>query len=138
MPEAEHFFFRREMEFAGQADKFWEGLPYRVFGILSDYGYSIARPATWLIWCWFLPCLIFAATLVQGNIQQDIGHLAYAAALSFANLFPLFGFQKLWFDTDALTRLPPLVKAIGGLQTVVSLPLLFFLALGLRTRFRMR
>lgn len=138
LPEAEHFFFRREMGFAGQIGGWWQRLPYRAFGAVSDYGYSIARPAAWLFWVWFLPIFAFAASRVTGTPWADIFEALWAAALSFANLFPVFGFHRVWFDAGKLAALSPWLKALAGAQTVVSLPLLFFLGLGLRTRFRMR
>lgn len=58
--------------------------------------------------------------------------------LSFANLFTLFGLHKLWFSAVWLEHLWWPLKVLGGAQTVASLPLLFFLGLGLRTRFRLR
>lgn len=48
LPEDEHFFFRREMFFAGRIGSLWQRLPYLLFGLFSDYGHSIARPALWL------------------------------------------------------------------------------------------
>lgn len=65
-------------------------------------------------------------------------HPLQAFALSFANQFPLFGLHGRWFSLAYLQDLNPWLKALGGLQTVASLPLLFFFGLGLRTRFRMR
>jgi hypothetical protein len=138
LPEAEHFFFRREMGFAGQIGGWWQRLPYRAFGVVSDYGYSIARPALWLFWVWFLPVFAFAAARVTGTGWSDIFEVLWAGALSFANLFPIFGFHRVWFDPEKLADLSPWLKALAGAQTVVSLPLLFFVGLGLRTRFRMR
>jgi hypothetical protein len=46
---------------------------------------------------------------------------------------PRFG----WQDSGPLA-LPPVLKLLAGFQTVASLPLLFFLGLGLRQRFRLR
>jgi hypothetical protein len=138
LPEAEHFFFRREMGFAGQIGGWWQRLPYRAFGAVSDYGYAIDRPALWLFWVWFLPVFAFAAARVTGTVWTDIFEVLWAGALSFANLFPVFGFHRVWFDPEKLANLSPWLKALAGAQTVVSLPLLFFLGLGLRTRFRMR
>ena len=138
LPEAEHFFFRREMAFARKIGGSWERLPYRLFGAVSDYGYSIARPARCLFWVWFLSALTFVAFRVTGVLISDISELLWSGALSFANLFPVLGFHRVWFDADKLEMLSPWLKALSGAQTVVSLPLLFFLGLGLRTRFRMR
>ena len=52
LPEDEHFFFRREMQFARQIGSFWQRLPYHLFGIFSEYGYSIKRPLWWLFGLW--------------------------------------------------------------------------------------
>ena len=38
LSEEEHFFFRKEMGFAAQIGGFWERLPYRAFGWVSDFG----------------------------------------------------------------------------------------------------
>ncbi len=138
--EEEHFFFRREMGFAGQIGGWWWRLPYRAFGAFSDYGYSIAKPAFCLIG------LLIAAAMVNHVVLQwgaSMGndadyHPAQAFGLSFANLFPVFGLHKLWFTAEFLTGLNGWLKFLGGVETVFSLPLLFFLGLGLRTRFRLR
>ncbi len=58
-------------------------------------------------------------------------------ALSFSNLFPLFGFGRT-FLLEELKALPAVLQFFSGFQTVASLPLLFFLGLGLRQRFRLR
>ncbi len=138
LPEEEHFFFRREMGFTLEIERGWRRVPYWFFKVLSDFGESIERPVTALCWLWFVPTLIYAAFSLTGQICDDLEVLLRSAALSVANLFPLFGFQRIWFDPTGFAALSPWLKVLGGLQTVVSLPLLFFFALGLRTRFRMR
>lgn len=138
LPEAEHFFYRREMGFAGQIGGWWQRLPYRVFGWLSDYGYSIERPVWALFWVWLVPSVLFAACWIVGQIGPDLKELGRGMAFSFANLFTVFGLHKLWFSAIWLEHLWWPLKVLGGAQTVVSLPLLFFLGLGLRTRFRLR
>ena len=64
--------------------------------------------------------------------------LGTAAAFSFSNLFQIFGFGRLHFDTLVMKDLPTVLKVYAGVQTVAALPLLFFLGLGLRQRFRLR
>ncbi|NRB19549.1 MAG: pentapeptide repeat-containing protein [Rhodobacteraceae bacterium] len=141
LPEEEHFFFRREMQFAGQIDFGWQRLPYKIFGWFSDYGHSIARPAFWLpvIWAFGFACFwgYFASCCVpHPNLVMD-HPMGTAMALSFSNLFPLFGFGRT-IPTEVLDGLPTSLAVLSGLQTVISLPLLFFLGLGLRQRFRLR
>ncbi|EBA15875.1 hypothetical protein RSK20926_14629 [Roseobacter sp. SK209-2-6] len=141
LPEDEHFFFRREMYFAGKIGSIWQRLPYLLFGLFSEYGYSILRPVLWLLAFWALGfaafCGYFYSCCVltpDSGMDNPVGS---AMALSFSNLFPLFGFRST-FLFDLLTKLPTVLKVLSGFQTVASLPLLFFLGLGLRQRFRLR
>ncbi|WP_420003472.1 pentapeptide repeat-containing protein [Arenibacterium sp. LLYu02] len=142
LPEEAHFFFRREMHFAGlpsEGRSFAERLPYILFGWFSDYGYSIQRPLWWLAGVWLAGLLTFAYLFA---LPQDYPKLAKyddwtAMGLSFSNLFPLFGFGRV-FLSDVLMDLPRWAQFLSGTQTVLSLPLLFFLGLGLRQRFRLR
>ncbi|NVK16033.1 MAG: pentapeptide repeat-containing protein [Rhodobacteraceae bacterium] len=141
LPEDEHFFFRREMHFAGKIGSIWQRLPYLLFGLFSEYGYSILRPTLWLLgvwafgfaafWGYFSGCCVPAPHEV---IERPMGS---AIALSFSNLFPLFGFGRT-FLLEELKALPAVLQFFSGFQTVASLPLLFFLGLGLRQRFRLR
>ncbi len=142
LAEEEHFFFRREMQFASKIGSFGQKLPYLIFGWLSDYGHSIARPLVglaivWAVgfacfWGFFAGCCVPKPSIV---IDRPFGS---AIGLSFSNLFPLFGFNRLYFGAEFMKFLPASLKAISSIQTVVSLPLLFFLGLGLRQRFRLR
>jgi len=139
LPEEAHLFFRREMRFASRIGSCWQRLPYLLFGGLSDFGYSIQRPFCLLVAFWFVG-LIVLATLFASPVEYP-GLAQYddwtAAALSFSNLFPLFGFGRVYLG-DVLAALPRGAQVLCGLQTVFSLPLLFFLGLGLRQRFRLR
>ncbi|WP_254604189.1 hypothetical protein [Leisingera sp. ANG59] len=142
LPEDEHFYFRREMHFAGKIGSIWQRLPYLLFGLFSEYGHSILRPTLWLLgvwalgfaafWGYFSGCCVPAPHEV---IERPMGS---AMALSFSNLFPLFGFGRVYFGAEFMMKLPAVLKTLSGFQTVASLPLLFFLGLGLRQRFRLR
>ncbi|MCB4455344.1 pentapeptide repeat-containing protein [Leisingera sp. McT4-56] len=139
LPEDEHFFFRREMHFAGKIGSLWQRLPYLLFGWFSEYGYSIARPFWWLFAIWLLGTFVIAEHFVNETAKPLLGSDDWTAmALSFSNLFPLFGFGRAYFGAEFLQALPPHLKVLSGVQTVASLPLLFFLGLGLRQRFRLR
>ena len=61
-----------------------------------------------------------------------------AIGLSFSNLFPVFGFGRSFGLNDVLAAMPPALQAYAGFQTVMALPLIFFLGLALRQRFRLR
>jgi hypothetical protein len=155
LAEDQHFFFRREMMFTSHHETFIRRIPYQVYRCLSDYGDSIARPLygitfVWIVgfvslWAYFAGCQYFC-------LEGISAHLPYcmlpptlkpewdgwtAAGLSFSNLFPLFGFGRVFFN-EVLEALPPALKFVSGFQTVISLPLFFLLGLGLRQRFRLR
>lgn len=136
LPEDEHFFFRREMGFAGQVGSWWARVPYRLFGVLSDYGISIARPVTFLATTFVLP--LGAYTAIFENRGGTLLESALSAlGLSLASTLKFFGFQRLYFgglfkDADFWIAL------LTGTQTVLGYVFLFFLGLGLRQRFRLR
>ncbi|WP_237754579.1 MULTISPECIES: pentapeptide repeat-containing protein [unclassified Leisingera] len=141
LSEDEHFFFRREMHFAGKIGSIWQRLPYLLFGLFSEYGYSILRPTLWLLGVWALGFAAFwgyfsgcCVPAPHDVIERPMGS---AMALSFSNLFPLFGFGRT-FLLEELKALPAVLQFFSGVQSVASLPLLFFLGLGLRQRFRLR
>jgi uncharacterized protein YjbI with pentapeptide repeats len=147
LPEEAHFFFRREMYFAeavtkSQSGSFWQRLPYLLYRGLSDYGHSIARPALWLAGLWAFGFVafwgFFAGCCVPAPLAEVTRPMGAAMGLSFSNLFPVFGFGRVFFGAEFMASLPPVLKLLAGFQTVASLPLLFFLGLGLRQRFRLR
>ena len=141
-PEDEHFFFRKEMGFAARIGGFWQRLPYRIFGIVSDFGYSVARPVAGLGVVWFLSAffglIVFIAVEGRFAVGENLAAASEAAALSLANMLPFLGFRGLNFETGYFADLPVVLKVLGGAQTIASFVLLFFLGLGLRTRFRLR
>ncbi|MCJ8332951.1 MAG: hypothetical protein MJH10_01695 [Epibacterium sp.] len=61
-----------------------------------------------------------------------------AFGLSLSNLFPVFGFGRRFDLNGILEAMPPALQAYAGFQTVAALPLIFFLGLALRQRFRLR
>ncbi|WP_375697897.1 hypothetical protein [Pseudophaeobacter sp. TrK17] len=130
------------MYFAGQIGSIWQRLPYLLFGLFSDYGYSMARPALWLAGLWAFGFVAFWGYLmgccVPAPLEEVSAPMGSAMGLSFSNLFPLFGFGRVFFGAEFMASLPPVLKLLAGFQTVASLPLLFFLGLGLRQRFRLR
>lgn len=137
--DEEHTFFRREMGFAGQIGKWWERLPFRAFGWVSDYGHSIWRPVIALVALWTLGILIYLIAFAARDIEAGLLRVDLnAAALSFANMFKFLGFQRTYFDVEELRGLSAGLQVWGGLQTILGFVLLFFLGLGLRTRFRLR
>ncbi|WP_421701833.1 pentapeptide repeat-containing protein [Aliiroseovarius sp.] len=135
LPEEEHFFFRREMGFAGQIGPWWQRLPYRLFGAVSGYGHSIELPLRWLMLTFGLPFGIYLAALQEGPLGADDAFRALG--LCFSNTFRFFGFQRLYFG-EFLQSADQLIAGLASAQTVFGYTFLFFLGLGLRTRFRLR
>lgn len=133
-PEEEHFFFRREMYHTARIGSWYQRLPYRVFGLVSDFGHAIDRPA----WC--LVSLILAPLGVYLSAFGPFGWAAIgnAFALSFSSVFKIFGLQSLYFAQTLSTWDGWFVPTLSALQTILGFILLFFLGLGLRTRFRLR
>ena len=140
--EQAHFFFRREMQFASKIGSSIQRLPYKLFGLFSDYGHSIARPLSALAGLWALPMLIFWVNICTGKCANTIGaelwvSLIKMAGLSIANIFQITGLQRVYWS-DFIECLPWGLKFLGGLQTLLAIPLLFLLLLGLRNRFRLK
>ncbi|WP_368411226.1 pentapeptide repeat-containing protein [Cognatishimia sp. 1_MG-2023] len=149
--EDQHFFFRKEMQFAKASVNKREAFTYWAYGALSDFGDSIQRPVVCLCVVWILGLLIFGGFFLQTPLfieacfegqnrwpNEALRPYGTGAALSLSNLFPPFGFNRTFFGNKFMGCLPIPLKFFSGLQTIVSLPFLFFLGLGLRQRFRLR
>jgi len=139
LPEEEHFFYRREMYHAARIGPWLPRLPILIFEGLSNFGYSIARPLLLLVFLW----VIFGLGYLQSGAFADPTHVAgeemvRALGFSFGTAFGFFGFQRAYFGFEFLRALPDWMQAMAATQTVLSFILLFFLGLGLRTRFRLR
>ncbi|MCK0104041.1 pentapeptide repeat-containing protein [Pseudohalocynthiibacter sp. F2068] len=135
--EQAHFFYRREMEFAGRIGNFWQKLPYKIFRILSDYGYSIALPLKFLAIVLIAPLGAYTAILEGPDEGFSFINFFKAIGFSFSNTFKFFGLQKVYFS-ELLDQLDMVLSFVTGAQTVSGFVLVFFLGLGLRTRFRLR
>ena len=144
--EQAHFFFRREMQFASKLGSIWQRFPYLLFGWFSYYGHSLKRPTWALAMLWFFPAMVYWPYLCSG-VYTDIFSLEFwnsvvrTSALSFGlslgNLFQFTGLQRVYL-IDIIGGLPWGLKFLGGVQTLLAIPLLFLLLLGLRNRFRLK
>ena len=129
LPEEEHFFFRYEMLAASREESFFRALPIRLYGFLSEYGYSIGRPVILLTALWVVGWYFYAQNTAMG--------LGKSAAYSFSAMFKFFGLQGTYLETET-ENLSEAMQVAAGTQTVLAFIPLFFLGLGLRTRFRLR
>lgn len=139
-PEEEHFFFRREMECRSLSGSIFHRLPYRLFGTLSEFGYSIKRPLVGLLGLW----LVFGVAygfLVYGAFDSwsisALSKIASGLGLSVANILIFLGFHGR-FEVSVFEGASAWLIFFSGIQTVIGFIYLFFLGLGLRTRFRIR
>ena len=127
--EQAHFFFRREMHFARKTGSFWQAIPNWLFYVVSDYGYSILLPFVWLYNFWMGGALIYLQ-FTELTKFKSLG-------LSISNLLQISGLQRVYWP-DVIECLPWGLKFLGGAQTLLAIPLLFLLLLGLRNRFRLK
>lgn len=127
--EQAHFFFRREMHFARKTGSFWQAIPNWFFYVVSDYGYSILLPFVWLYNFWMGGALIYLQ-FTELTKFKSLG-------LSISNLLQITGLQRVYWP-DVIECLPWGLKFLGGAQTLLAIPLLFLLLLGLRNRFRLK
>jgi hypothetical protein len=124
---------------AARIGSWWGRFLYQLFGLLSEFGYSIARPSWALGAAWLVGFLPYHRWLMRTpEAAAETSPIFTAAGFSFSNLFGFLGFSRLYFSTEFLNALPTLLKVIAARQTVAGVILLFFLGLGLRNRFRLK
>lgn len=139
--EDEHLFFRREMDLTGRLSPWYTRVTYWLYGLTSDYGHSYWRPMVGLAGVWALWSGLYAPyfmSLDKLHLCMDRMDLALSiAGLSFANIFAVFGFHRR-FPSDLLADPGTDAILLTASETLLGLVFLFFLGLGLRTRFRLR
>ena len=137
-PDAEHFFGRQEM----RCDAYLNGPLFKAlskgYGAVSDYGYSIVRPAAWLVGLIAVFCGIFGSYLKHGKGVEGVAAIWQGLGLSIANTFPYLGFHGRYLSDPQFQEMNGWIEVLGGVQTVLGGVLLFFLLLGLRNRFRLK
>jgi len=139
--EDEHMFFRREMELTGRLSPWHTRATYWLYHLVSDYGYSYWRPIAGMVGVWYFWSLFYALNFMardQLHLCMDrLELLRSAMGLSFANIFAVFGFYRR-FPSDLLIDPTVVTVLLTVSETLLGFVFLFFLGLGLRTRFRLR
>ena len=139
--EDEHLFFRREMDLTGRLSPWFTRIPYWLYHLVSDYGHSYWRPIVGLAGVWALWRGLYALyfmSLDKLHLCMDRMDLALSiTGLSFANIFAVFGFHRR-FPSDLLADPGTGAILLTASETLLGFVFLFFLGLGLRTRFRLR
>jgi hypothetical protein len=108
--------------------------PIALYGLLSDYGRSYARP----LYAHFAVAAIGALVLLLSDALSSTLAPWQSLGLSFANTFNVFGFRKDFFDSHCIENLPAALKILAALQTILGVILLFLFGLGVRNKFRMK
>jgi len=138
--DEEQFFHRQEMQCKEKLEDGFNSALTRLYGALSDYGHSVRKPAEILFGIWFVPVIIYSGTFAAMRyLQLPPYHSWYEAfTFSFASEFQFFGFQRIFFGTEYLNKLPKLLQFLSGMQMILGIFFFFLLGLGVRTRFRLR
>jgi uncharacterized protein YjbI with pentapeptide repeats len=126
--EDELEFIAREMQSRRVYLGPWRGLPFALYGLLSNYGRSYVRPLVAL----FIVAAIGAAALWYFDARTSWE----ALGLSAANTLNVFSFRRdfnLAMDTPLAW-----LKVFAALQTILGAILLFLVGLGIRNKFRMK
>ncbi|MDB0044433.1 pentapeptide repeat-containing protein [Planktomarina temperata] len=139
--EDEHMFFRKEMELTGRLSPWYTRATYWLYHLVSDYGYSYWRPIAGMVGVWYFWSLFYALHFMardQLHLCMDrLELLRSTMGLSFANIFAVFGFYRR-FPSDLLADPTVVTVLLTVSETLLGFVFLFFLGLGLRTRFRLR
>ncbi|WP_341365469.1 pentapeptide repeat-containing protein [Yoonia sp. BS5-3] len=128
-PDAEHFFFRKEMYHAARAMPWYQAWHILAYQFFSNFGYSVARPASLITLLWAAGTWFYVQSVSFG--------IGQAMAYSFAAIFKFFGFQRTYLEEE-VAQLTGWMEVFAAGQTALAFILLFFLGLGLRTRFRLK
>ena len=134
----EQMFHRMELRCREIEDGYPRNLPSRLYGWISDYGWSLARPSLALLF------VVLAGWVLLGPIlcwsDGEIGACTFKALFtSTSNTFSFLGLWRLVPDAfNAAIMESPLALTIRFLQAVLGPVFLFFLLLALRNKYRMR
>lgn len=141
-PDDEHFFFRQEMRCKAVLEGFPDNVVIKLYGLLSDYGYSVLRPAAWLAGIVAVGWGLIGSWLRHGTPPADQAILspspiAEGLGISIGNTLPFLGFVRK-MHPDFYKEAPAWLDAFSGFQSLMGIVLLFFMGLGLRNRFRLK
>src|SRR3954466_11887032 len=100
----------------------WKGLPFAIYGFMSDYSRSYARPLLLLATTVLVGSFLFAAYLIGfwTPLLSDGGR--QAIGISFTN--PLGFLGKPLMKPEVLLGLPDWLKAVAIVQSILGIALL--------------
>ncbi len=139
----EYFFFRHELSCQQKlAESPTSGFAFRIYGLLSGYGYNIGRA----VWCWLghiaLGVLVIAFIAMCGGMQfHESLPCAISVSVANANPYVFLGFESSSL-TGCYTKLDELApisfSVVKAIQAVLGIVLLSLLVTTLRVRFRLK
>ena len=137
----EQMFHRMELRCREVEEGFPRNVPSRVYGLVSEYGWSFVRPGIALALVVMLGWFVLGPLLCWGG-----GTAAEVSACSFRGLYVsvsnTFGFLGLWRlipdGVEAVLQQSVLAMVVKVVQAVLGPVFLFFVLLALRNRYRMR
>jgi hypothetical protein len=132
--EDELDFFALELQSRRVEQGPWRGWPIALYGLVSDYGRSYARPLYALFAVTAIGTLVLLLSCALSRTLAPWQSLG----LSVANTLNVFGFRKDFFDPATIERLPAALKILAAVQTIFGTILLFLFGLGIRNKFRMK
>jgi hypothetical protein len=136
-PDDEHFFFRQEMRCKLLMEDGWNRWPIRIFGALSDYGYSVMRPIAWLGGVVGAGGVVITSYLFKVRGLSEWESLRQGIGMSVSNSFAFLGLGRK-MNPEFFVDTPWWLNTMSATQSVLGIVLLFFLGLGLRNRFRIK
>lgn len=106
------------------------------FWLLSDYGRSILRPFSWLILMWCYGGYLFWSVRIPSSEQNILTALTYSAS-NMLSFVPTGRTAKTQGEDILFGAIvPDSILMLSGVQSIISVVLLFLLGLGLRNLFR--
>jgi len=132
------FFLRRELSLRSEL-KGWDALLIKTYGILSDYGYSVCRPAAALIFTILVGSAIYGGFFAQGSATDARleNYFLSGIGMSVSGTFSFLGLGRLFYS-ETLQSAPSPVAFVYGLQTLSGFLFSFLLGLGVRNRLRLK
>jgi len=129
--EDEMFFFAKELECRRVELGWFRGLPIALYGLLSGYGQSYARPVNGLLVTIAAGTIAWVSHFGEGKFWKSLG-------FSMTHTFSIFSFLRELLDPEDLKHLSSLLTVVVGAQPVLGVLFLFLLGLALRNHFRMK
>ncbi len=138
-----YFFFRQELSCQQKlAESPTSGFAFRIYGLLSGYGYNIGRAFWWWVGHMVLGVLVIAFISMCGGMRfHESLTCAIPVSIANANPYVFFGFESSSL-TACYTKLDEIASisfaAVKAIQTVIGIALLSLVIITLRVRFRLK